>query len=100
MAGSAQSIGASEIEQEAEYLVAARAALGRMRAGVLATETPEFVSADSDEVWFNTMYRLARARRGAELVDMPEIPLFFGRLDYEPGAVLDRSGTGERDRIY
>jgi len=32
---------------------------------------------------------LARARRRKELIDLPEVPLFFGRLDYEPGTVLD-----------
>ena len=89
-------MGATEIEAEAEYLAAARAALGRMRADVLATETPEFVSADSDEVWFNTMYRLARAHRAEELVDLPEVPLFFGRLDYEPGPAYG----GDTERVY
>jgi len=102
MGGVASSVGASEIAAEAEYLAAARAALRRMRADVLATETPEFVSADSDEVWFNTMYRLARARRGRELVDLPDVPLFFGRLDYEPGTVFEHGAgraTGS-DRVY
>jgi DNA helicase IV len=69
-----------------------------MRADVLATETPEFVSADSDEVWFNTMYRLARAQRGEELIDLPDVPLFFGRLDYEPGTVYDAGA--DPDRVY
>jgi DNA helicase IV len=66
-----------------------------MRADVLATETPEFVSG-TDEVWFNTMYRLARARRGQELLDSPDVPLFFGRLDYEPGTDPDRVYVGRR----
>ena len=94
MPGSVSATGSAEISREADYLAAARAALRRMRADVVNTETPEHVSSDSDEVWFNTMYRLARARRREELTDLPEVPLFFGRLDYEPG-MLD--GT---DRIY
>ncbi|MGE5830868.1 MAG: HelD family protein [Micromonosporaceae bacterium] len=99
--GAASTVGSTEIEAEADYLAAARAALRRMRADVLATETPEFVSG-TDEVWFNTMYRLARAQRGEDLVDLPDVPLFFGRLDYEVGAVLDRAageGIGD-DRVY
>jgi DNA helicase IV len=98
-------VGAAEIEAEARYLAAARAALRGMRTDVLETETPEFVSG-TDEVWFNTVYRLARAQRAADLVDLPDVPLFFGRLDYEPGTIDDRdhdkgSGTGrDMDRVY
>ncbi len=97
----AQSTGADEIEVEAGYLAAARAALGHMRADVIATGTPVFVSG-TDEVWFNQMYRLARAARREDLVDLPDVPLFFGRLDYEPGTVHDRvpSGDADADRIY
>jgi DNA helicase IV len=95
MPGSVSTTGSAEIEKEAGYLASARAALRRMRADVVATETPEHVSTDSDEVWFNTMYRLARARRREELTDLPEVPLFFGRLDYEPGTVGEST-----DRIY
>jgi DNA helicase IV len=93
MGGVGTSVGASEIEAEAGYLEMARAALAGMRADVLATETPEFVSADSDEVWHNTVYRMARARRGRDLVDLPDVPLFFGRLDYEPGTIYEEAGT-------
>ena len=93
------SVGAAEIAAETEYLTAARAALHRMRADVLETETPEFVSG-TDEVWFNTMYRLARARRGEDLVDLPGVPLFFGRLDYEPGTVHERGPGTDADRVY
>jgi DNA helicase IV len=99
--GVAESVGTAEIEAEARYLADARAALRRMRADVLATETPEFVSG-TDEVWFNTMYRLARARRGEELVDLPDVPLFFGRLDYAPGTIHehDRVEGADADRVY
>src|SRR5262245_2570320 len=89
----------TEIEAEAEYLAAAREALNRMRADVLGTETPEFVSG-TDEVWFNTMYRLARAQRGEDLIDLVDVPLFFGRLDYEPGTVDEGTSTGGADRVY
>jgi DNA helicase IV len=101
VAGIAESVGAAEIEAEAEYLAAARAALRRMRADVLETETPEFVSG-TDEVWFNTMYRLARARRGHDLMDLPDVPLFFGRLDHEPGTIHDRDPAegADVDRVY
>jgi DNA helicase IV len=95
MVGVAGSVGAEQLEAEAAYLAAARAALRDMRADVIATDTPEFVSG-TDEVWFNTMYRLARARRREDLVDLPEVPLFFGRLDYEPGTVPERIYVGRR----
>ena len=85
----------TEIEAEAQYLAAARLALLGMRKDVMDTETPEFVSG-TDEVWFNTVYRLARAQRAEELIDLPDVPLFFGRLDYEPGAVHE----GDADRVY
>jgi DNA helicase IV len=66
-----------------------------MRTEVIETETPERRS-EYDEVWFNTMYKLARARRAQELVDLPDVPLFFGRLDYEPGTIPD----ADADRVY
>lgn len=87
-----------EIEAEAEHLAAARAALRRMHDDVVQTETPELVS-EIDEVWFNNMYRIARAERRAELVDRSDVPLFFGRLDYEPGTVHD-GPKGDADRVY
>src|SRR5262245_39052566 len=71
-----------------------------MYTDVINTETPEFVSG-TDEVWFNQMYRLARARRREDLVDLPEVPLFFGRLDYEAGLIHDEGQhTGDADRVY
>jgi DNA helicase IV len=87
-----------EIESEARHLAACRAALKAMRDDMLATETPEFVSG-TDEVWFNNMYRIARARRSQELVDLPDVPLFFGRLDYEPGTIHDHP-SADADRVY
>ena len=89
MSGVAGSVGASELAAEAEYLAAAQAALRRMRSDVLTTETPEFASG-TDEVWFNTMYRLARVQRAVDLVDLPGVPLFFGRLDLSPSTATPR----------
>jgi DNA helicase IV len=88
-----------EIAAEAGRLADAQAALQRMRSDVLETETPVFVSG-TDEVWFNTMYRLARARRGQDLLDLPGVPLFFGRLDYEPGIVREDAAGRDEDRVY
>lgn len=87
--------GTAEIEAEARYLARAREALRRMRQEVVDTETPEFVSG-TDEVWFNQMYRLARARRRGDLVDLPGVPLFFGRLDHVPGTDPQRVYVGRR----
>ncbi|WP_290866299.1 AAA family ATPase [Hamadaea sp.] len=87
-----------EIESEQAYLANARGALDRMRQDVVDTETPEFVSG-TDEVWFNTVYRMARAQRGRDLVDLPDVPLFFGRLDYDDGVIgenMDRVYVGRR----
>lgn len=94
------SVGSREIEAEARYLETSRAALRDMRAEVLSTETPEFATADSDDVWQNTVYKMARARRGRDLVDLPDVPLFFGRLDYDPGAAYDDPDADEPDRVY
>ncbi|MEV6522255.1 AAA family ATPase [Longispora sp. NPDC051575] len=101
MGGNSSPVASTEIGSEQEYLAAARAALRRMRADVLATETPEFASG-TDEVWFNTVYRMARSRRGHDLADLPGVPLFFGRLDYEPGTVLDHDPAAgvDADRVY
>jgi DNA helicase IV len=91
-----------EIRTEAAYLAAARAALRRMHVEVVTTETPELDGEEKDEIWHNTVYRLARERRAADLIDLPDVPLFFGRLDYEPGAVFT-AGSGstlDPDRVY
>src|SRR5256885_11938070 len=83
------------IEAEAEYLAAAREALRRMRMDVLNTETPEFVSG-TDEGWFNTMNRLARAQRGEDLVDLPDVTLLFPPLAHPPRSDPDRGYLGRR----
>lgn len=76
-----------EIQAEAAYLAVARAALAHMYQDVVTTETPMFSSEDGDETYQNTVYQGVRARRALALVDLPDVPLFFGRLDYEPGIV-------------
>jgi len=43
-----------EIAAERAHLAAALAALRRMHADVVDTETPEFDSEDSDEIWHKT----------------------------------------------
>jgi DNA helicase IV len=94
--------GDEEIAAERAYLATARAALRRMHADVVDTDTPEFDSEDNDEIWHNTVYRQARERRAAALMDLPDVPLFFGRLDYEPGTVFDpgEASPAGTDRIY
>jgi DNA helicase IV len=100
--------GEAEIRAERQFLTAARAALRRMHAEVVDTATPLSDGEDKDEVWHNTVYALARQQRAAALADLPGVPLFFGRLDYEPGTVgiptgtggADTAGDGDTDRIH
>ncbi len=71
---------------ERAYLAAARAELGRMRARTLALDADKAGgSALSSEYLKGALYYRAQA-----LIDDPETPLFFGRLDMsnqtEPGA--------------
>ncbi|GAB3207350.1 AAA family ATPase [Marinactinospora endophytica] len=91
-----------EILAERSHLEAARAALRRMRQDVLDTETPE-VYGD----WVSTqILRQARDLRAEALVDLPDVPLFFGRLDFDPGTVFDpdpaaaRGAAPEGDRVH
>ncbi|MFV2021923.1 hypothetical protein [Micromonospora sp. LOL_023] len=95
--------GDTEIQAEQAYLATARAALAAMRHEVTSTSTPQVASEDSDEIWNNTVYELARARRAADLAELPDVPLFFGRLDYEPGTVYadaDADADADSDRIH
>ncbi|MFW5416187.1 ATP-binding domain-containing protein [Nocardiopsis sp. CNT-189] len=74
-----------ELAAERARLDAAREALRRMREDVLATETPE-VFGD----WVSTqVLRQAREMRAEALADLPGAPLFFGRLDFDPGTVFE-----------
>jgi DNA helicase IV len=78
---------------EREHLRKSRDDLGRMRADVLSLRalggdpvSEEYLKAD--------LYRRAEALR-----DLPDTPLFFGRLDYRPGALAgagpDESGPAD-----
>ncbi|WP_020578857.1 HelD family protein [Actinopolymorpha alba] len=94
-----------EVAAERAHLEAAHAALKQMHAEVIETETPAIVNSGTDSYWDNKFYQWSREHRAEVLLDQPKIPLFFGRLDCEPGAVFDRvergSGPGgEVDRIY
>jgi DNA helicase IV len=82
-----------ELRAERERLAAARAALDRMREEV---EGSELVLGDvvNDKVT-NAALRRGRERRLAALADVPGAPLFFGRLDFEPGTVFLDDGGAE-----
>jgi DNA helicase IV len=74
---------------EREHLRQSREFLGLMRADVLSLRamggdpvSEEYLKAD--------LYRRAEA-----LKDLPDTPLFFGRLDYGPGALAGRDPGGE-----
>lgn len=92
----------NEIEAERAHLAAARAALRQMHQDVITTETPKSGAEDNDDYVVNLYYKWARQRRESALVDRPEIPLFFGRLDYEPGLVFEPEDGANQlaDRIY
>ncbi|MCK9871008.1 AAA family ATPase [Nocardiopsis dassonvillei] len=90
-----------ELRAERDRLAAARAALDRMREEV---EGSELVLGDvvNDKVT-NAALRRGRERRLAALADVPGAPLFFGRLDFEPGTVFlddDVSDGAGPDRIH
>ena len=72
---------------ERAYLAAARAELGRMRARTLALDADKAGgSALASEYLKGALYYRAQA-----LIDDPETPLFFGRLDMSPAAEADET---------
>jgi len=87
-----------EIRAERDYQTAARLALHRMHHEVVNTETQLLSSEDFDPTILNQMYLAAREQRALALVDLPDVPLFFGRLDYDPGTVY--ADSTDIDRIY
>ena len=96
-----------ELAAERAHLEAARVALDHMHEDVTQTETPAIVYDGADSYWDNKFYQWTREHRAEVLLDQPMIPLFFGRLDCEPGAVFDQAergsefgSDGEVDRIY
>ncbi|MFF5262848.1 HelD family protein [Actinomadura viridis] len=77
-----------EIRSERAYLAAARAALRRMHHDVVSTETQLTAAAEDNDNYAERFYqRLAREKRALALTDLPDVPLFFGRLDLDPGTV-------------
>ncbi len=91
---SGRASGDAEIQSERAYLAAARAALQAMHEDVVATATPLTSAEDNNYAWQNNLYLQVRAERAVALIDLPGVPLFFGRLDFEPGAVYTA------DRVY
>ena len=72
---------------ERAYLAAARAELGRMRARTLALDADKAAgSALASEYLKGALYYRAQA-----LIDDPETPLFFGRLDMSPASEPDET---------
>ncbi|MGH3488339.1 MAG: HelD family protein [Actinopolymorphaceae bacterium] len=65
-----------------------------MHHDVLHREIPLIGGEDNDERFTNESNQRAHWLRVQALVDLPDVPLFFGRLDYESGAVE------EMDRVY
>ncbi|MGW1344354.1 HelD family protein [Kribbella sp. NPDC002412] len=88
----------AELEAERAFLAEARAALARMHRDVATRDVPMIGGEDNDERFTNEANTRAHERRTLALVDMPDVPLFFGRLDYEHGAIeeLDRFYIGRR----
>ncbi|SDR85435.1 HelD family protein [Actinopolymorpha singaporensis] len=84
-----------ELRAERAFLDTARAALRRMHADVVTTETPLIGGEDNDERFTNESNLRARWLRAQALVDLPDVPLFFGRIDYDAGTVAEAA-----DRIH
>jgi DNA helicase IV len=81
--------GAAVLAAERDHLRQSRDFLGRMRADVLSLRamggdpvSEEYLKAD--------LYRRAEALR-----DLPDTPLFFGRLDYRPGALAGQDAAAD-----
>ncbi|GHD33214.1 DNA helicase [Nocardiopsis kunsanensis] len=75
-----------EVLAERAHLAAARRALRTMRDDVAAT-TLMMSGHAKDEFNDEAVFR-NRLRRLADLSDIPDAPLFFGRLDFDPGTVF------------
>ncbi|TQN32249.1 DNA helicase IV [Haloactinospora alba] len=96
----------SDIAAERAFLETARAELRRMHEDVVTTETVQDDSEDADYTYTNWLMDQARQRRAEALVDLTDVPLFFGRLDYPAGTVYEDepeaapTRTGTADRVY
>ncbi len=89
-----ESVRTDELEAERAFLTEARAALARMYHEVEERDVPLIGGEDNDERFTNEANERAKRMRTQALLDLPDVPLFFGRLDYEAGAIEDI------DRIY
>ncbi|WP_433169338.1 HelD family protein [Kribbella sp. CA-247076] len=87
-----------ELSTERDFLTEARTALARMHHAVEGREIPVIGGEDNDERFTNEANQRAYEQRTLALVDLPDVPLFFGRLDYEAGTIeeLDRIYIGRR----
>ncbi|MEU4191946.1 AAA family ATPase [Kribbella sp. NPDC026611] len=88
---------AAELEAERAFLTTARAALRRMYAEVVDRDVQVIGGEDNDERFTNEANQRAKEMRTHALLDLPDVPLFFGRLDYEHGTI---EGIDGLDQIY
>ena len=84
----------AELEAERAFLTTAQTALHRMYADVVDRDVPVIGGEDNDERFTNEANQRAKEMRTHALLDLPDVPLFFGRLDYEHGTIPDL------DQIY
>jgi DNA helicase IV len=75
-----------QVAAERAHLDESRAALRAMRDDTLA------LRAQGGTAWSTQVLNLALQSRAAALVDRPDVPLFFGRLDYERDGEAEYSG--------
>jgi DNA helicase IV len=89
---------ATELEAERLFLAEARAALARMHQEVDERDVPLIGGEDNDERFTNEANERAKKMRTQALLDLPDVPLFFGLLDYEAGTIdeLDQIHIGRR----
>ncbi|TDO58914.1 DNA helicase IV [Kribbella sp. VKM Ac-2571] len=83
-----------ELASERAFLATARTALSKMYAEVVDRDVQIIGGEDNDERFTNEANQRAKEMRTHALLDLPDVPLFFGRLDYEHGTIEDL------DQIY
>jgi hypothetical protein len=66
-----------------------------MREDVVNTPTAQDSSEDADYTFTNRQLARYRERRAEALVGLPDVPLFFSRLDYPRGVTFD-AGPAEQ----
>ncbi|GAA0929027.1 AAA family ATPase [Kribbella koreensis] len=88
----------AELEAERVFLAEAKAALARMHQEVEERDVPLIGGEDNDERFTNEANERAKKMRTQALLDLPDVPLFFGLLDYEAGTIedLDQIHIGRR----